>query len=76
MDVLDPPCDQLNGCLRIAGHVGCHTPHPHITTLDFDLNREAVVVRLVMRAIRAGRVDALEPYLARWMKREVELGLR
>lgn len=69
-------CGQLNGCGRKPGHRGCHTPDPSLYTIDWDYNYEMVVVRHVMRGIRAGFIDPEPQYLKRWMDLEASLGMR
>lgn len=63
-------------CGRRQQHAGCHTPEPPYTTVAFDYDYEATVVRHVMRGIRAGKIDPAPEYLKRWMEREVACGLR
>jgi hypothetical protein len=71
-DFREDLCETVR-CGRRAGHRGCHTPNPPLLTVDWDHNYEAIVVRLVMRAIRMGRLEADPPYIDRWLAREAAL---
>lgn len=63
----------INGCERIHSHRGCHTVDPSAIALEFDFFYENVVVKLVMKGIRSGRIDFDPEHARRWIAREAAL---